>query len=100
VKSVDPEAVATGVFGLDLGLGEGFEGDWEELGVMAAMARKATMSDFTITQLMTSCEAVQTQLLPLYVCRPLVDRHVEEPCTCADRIVFLLTKVTSFWLGC
>jgi len=31
VESVDPEAVATGVFGLNLGLGEGFEGDWEEL---------------------------------------------------------------------
>jgi len=31
VESVDPEAMATGVFGLDLGLGEGFEGDWEEL---------------------------------------------------------------------
>jgi len=25
------EAVATGVLGLDLGLGAGFEGDWEEL---------------------------------------------------------------------
>jgi len=31
VDSVDPEAMATGVFGLDLGLGEGFEGDCEEL---------------------------------------------------------------------
>jgi len=33
---------------------------------MAAAARKATMSAFTTTQLMPSCEAVQT---------PLVDRH-------------------------
>jgi len=31
VESVDPVAVATGVFGLDMGLGEGFEGDGKEL---------------------------------------------------------------------
>jgi len=32
-----------------------------------AAARKATMSVFAITQLMPSCEAVQTQLLSLYI---------------------------------
>jgi len=31
VESVNPVAVATGVFGLDLCLGEGFKGDGEEL---------------------------------------------------------------------
>jgi len=67
---------------------------------MAASARKATMSAFTITQLMPSCEAVQTQLISLYICRPLVDRHLQKSGTCADRMVFLFTKVTSFGLGC
>jgi len=87
--------------------GWGLEGDWEELplcrydgGMMAAAARKATMSAFTITQLMPSCEAVQKQLLALYICRPLVDRHLEISCTSADRMVFILTKVTSLELGC
>jgi len=37
VESVDPVAVATGVFGLDLGLGEGFEGDGEELPLCSKM---------------------------------------------------------------
>jgi len=31
IESVDPVAVTTGVFGLYLGLREGFEGDGEEL---------------------------------------------------------------------
>jgi len=64
---------------------------------MAAVARKATMSDLAITQLMPSCEPNQTQLLSPYICRTLVDRHLEKSCTCA---VFLLTKVTSVGLEC
>jgi len=66
----------------------------------SAAARKAIMSAFTITQLMLSCEAVQTHLLSLYICRPLVDRHLKKSCTCADRMVFLFTKGTSFRFGC
>jgi len=53
------------------------------------------MSAFAITQLMPSCEAFQTQLPYLYVCRPLVDRHADKSSRCANRMVFFLTKVTS-----
>jgi len=53
-----------------------------------------------VTQLMPWCEPDQTQLLSLYICRPLVDRPLEKSCTCADRMVFLLTKFTSYGLGC
>jgi len=49
---------------------------------------------------MPSCEAVQIQLHSLYICRPLVNRHLKKSCTCADRMVSLFTKVTSFGLGC
>jgi len=49
---------------------------------MAAVARKATMSDLAITQLIPSCEPDQTQLLSFYICRPLVDRHLEKSCIC------------------
>jgi len=66
---------------------------------MAAASRKVTVSAFAI-RLMPSREAVHTQLLSLYICRPLVERHLEKSCTCADRMVFLLIKVTSFGLGC
>jgi len=65
-----------------------------------AAARQAAVSAFAITQLMSSCEAVQTQLLSLYISPPLVDRHLEKSCTCADRIFFLLTNVTSCGLVC
>jgi len=47
---------------------------------VAAVARKATMSDLAITQLMPSSEPDQSQLLSLYICRPLVDRHLEKSC--------------------